>query len=328
MPSGARRGRHDAGEEHLPGRRRQGHRGRRSDRPPAPAAVHPRHRRRSLRPRPLAWRSGLSRSGASRDGGEDRPALCRSHRRPWATPRQAPLRPGDPYPRPGSTWGWPGRCRGLRRELGLDGGYAVGLVGSLILSERLGVSYGWDLVEALALTAPEVRALVVGDGSGLSALEARRGISASPSGCRFVGRVEPDARFCFRLRDGRRDLDPDQRRRRPGEDDRQAAAVPRLRAAGAGLRRRRSRPPARLARVDDPLPGPARPRLSGTAGRADRSLARRPGGGGDSPPHRRRNRTPSEFDPETMRGRLGELLAPRARRPTSAGCWSSATPPW
>src|ERR1700710_1629313 len=54
----------------------------------------------------------------------------------------------------------------LRQELGLDRAYVVGLVGSLVLSERLGVSYGWDLIEALVDTDPKGAALIVGDGNG------------------------------------------------------------------------------------------------------------------------------------------------------------------
>jgi GT2 family glycosyltransferase len=83
----------------------------------------------------------------------------------------------------------------LRRELGLEGGYVVGLLGSLILSRRLGVSYGWDLVEALAHTDPRVRALVVGDGSGRAVLEARAQELGVAERCRFVGAVGPE-RVC------------------------------------------------------------------------------------------------------------------------------------
>jgi glycosyltransferase involved in cell wall biosynthesis len=79
----------------------------------------------------------------------------------------------------------------LRGELGLDGGFVVGLVGSLILSPRLGVSYGWDLIEALARTKGRVLALVVGEGSGRAALEARARALGVEERCRFVGRVEP-----------------------------------------------------------------------------------------------------------------------------------------
>jgi hypothetical protein len=79
----------------------------------------------------------------------------------------------------------------LRGELGLDYGFVVGLVGSLILSPRLGVSYGWDLIEALARSDEQVFALVVGEGSGRGALEARARALGVDDRCRFVGRVEP-----------------------------------------------------------------------------------------------------------------------------------------
>lgn len=83
----------------------------------------------------------------------------------------------------------------LRRELGLEGSYVVGLLGSLILSQRLRVSYGWDLVEALAHTDPRVRALIVGDGSGRPVLEARARELGVAERCRFVGAVGPE-RVC------------------------------------------------------------------------------------------------------------------------------------
>ncbi len=80
----------------------------------------------------------------------------------------------------------------LRTELGLENAFAVGVVGSLIRSPRLGVSYGWDLIEALALTDPSVVALIVGDGSGREGLEARAGDLGVFERCRFVGRVGPE----------------------------------------------------------------------------------------------------------------------------------------
>lgn len=58
----------------------------------------------------------------------------------------------------------------LRRTLDLDGTFVVGVVGSLVFSPRLRISYGWDLIEALIYTDPEVIALIVGDGSGLEPL--------------------------------------------------------------------------------------------------------------------------------------------------------------
>jgi glycosyltransferase involved in cell wall biosynthesis len=80
----------------------------------------------------------------------------------------------------------------LRAELGLDGAFVAGLVGSLILSPRLGISYGWDLVEALAHTDQAMVALIVGDGSGLEALRERAAELGVADRCRFVGRVPSD----------------------------------------------------------------------------------------------------------------------------------------
>jgi glycosyltransferase involved in cell wall biosynthesis len=84
----------------------------------------------------------------------------------------------------------------MRRSLGLDeGSFVVGLVGSLIFSRRLRISYGWDLIEALPHTGPEVVALIVGDGSGLDALRRRAGELGVSKRCRFVGQV-PTERIC------------------------------------------------------------------------------------------------------------------------------------
>jgi glycosyltransferase involved in cell wall biosynthesis len=77
----------------------------------------------------------------------------------------------------------------LRKNLGLDDAFVVGLVGSLNFSRRRRISYGWDLIEALPQTAPEVAALIVGDGSGLEPLRRRARELAVSDRCRFVGRV-------------------------------------------------------------------------------------------------------------------------------------------
>lgn len=77
----------------------------------------------------------------------------------------------------------------LRRRLGLEEAFVVGLVGSLILSPRRRTSYGWDLIEALALTDDSVQALIVGDGSGLAPLRERAAALGVAERCRFVGRV-------------------------------------------------------------------------------------------------------------------------------------------
>ncbi len=80
----------------------------------------------------------------------------------------------------------------LRRTLDLDGAFVIGVVGSLIFSPRLRISYGWDLIEALSHTAPEVLALIVGDGSGLEPLQTRARELGVIDRCRFVGRVPTD----------------------------------------------------------------------------------------------------------------------------------------
>ncbi len=77
----------------------------------------------------------------------------------------------------------------LRAELGLEEAFVVGLVGSLILSPRHRISYGWDLIEALALTDASVHALIVGDGSGLEPLRQRAATLGVDARCRFAGRV-------------------------------------------------------------------------------------------------------------------------------------------
>lgn len=77
----------------------------------------------------------------------------------------------------------------LRRDLGLEDKFVVGLVGSLVLSRRHGTSYGWDLVEALPRLDPSVAALIVGDGTGLQSLQARATSLGVADRCRFVGAV-------------------------------------------------------------------------------------------------------------------------------------------
>lgn len=55
-----------------------------------------------------------------------------------------------------------------RESLGLDGAFVIGVLGSCVWSRRLGITYGWDLVEALALLRDlPVKGLLIGDGSGL-----------------------------------------------------------------------------------------------------------------------------------------------------------------
>ena len=48
----------------------------------------------------------------------------------------------------------------------------VGLIGSIVWSQRLGICYGWELIETIRLLRTEnVRGVVIGDGSGISYLK-------------------------------------------------------------------------------------------------------------------------------------------------------------
>lgn len=61
----------------------------------------------------------------------------------------------------------------LRDRLGLKGKLVVGMMGSLVHSPRLDITYGWDVIRALAqLGDLPVRGLIVGDGPGMGWLQA------------------------------------------------------------------------------------------------------------------------------------------------------------
>ena len=62
----------------------------------------------------------------------------------------------------------------LRGRLGLNGVLSVGVLGSLVWSERLQIGYGWDLIEALRLLRGEpVRGVLIGSGTALPILKRR-----------------------------------------------------------------------------------------------------------------------------------------------------------
>lgn len=77
-----------------------------------------------------------------------------------------------------------------KRRLGLEGAFVVGLMGSLVFSPKLGICYGWDLLQALAkLRDLNVRGLVIGDGPGRGWLEARARELGVTERVVFAGRV-------------------------------------------------------------------------------------------------------------------------------------------
>ena len=87
------------------------------------------------------------------------------------------------------------RDEALRARLGIGGGLCLGMIGTLRWSTRLGMSYGWDLVEAFGLIDPAlpVTGLVIGDGDGLAHLRARADELGVADRIRFVGSVPPGA---------------------------------------------------------------------------------------------------------------------------------------
>jgi glycosyltransferase involved in cell wall biosynthesis len=61
-----------------------------------------------------------------------------------------------------------------RSTLGLGEAFVVGVLGSCTWNPRLGIAYGWDLVESLALLRDQpVMGMLIGDGSGVAHLRRR-----------------------------------------------------------------------------------------------------------------------------------------------------------
>lgn len=84
----------------------------------------------------------------------------------------------------------PAEVKTLRQQLGLEGSFVVGLMGSLVYSRKLDICYGWDLVRALGeLRELPVQGLIIGDGPGrawLEQLAQRHGVADR---IKFVGRI-------------------------------------------------------------------------------------------------------------------------------------------
>jgi len=87
----------------------------------------------------------------------------------------------------------PVEATALKTELGLENNLVVGLVGTMIWSERHQMCYGWDIVEALGLLKDvPVKALLVGDGDGRPILENRAQELGIADRVVFTGRVPYD----------------------------------------------------------------------------------------------------------------------------------------
>jgi glycosyltransferase involved in cell wall biosynthesis len=78
----------------------------------------------------------------------------------------------------------------LRKQLGLNNHLVVGMIGTMIWSERHQMCYGWDIVEALGLLKDmPVKALLVGDGDGRPILENRAKQLGVDRRIVFTGRI-------------------------------------------------------------------------------------------------------------------------------------------
>jgi glycosyltransferase involved in cell wall biosynthesis len=81
----------------------------------------------------------------------------------------------------------------LRKQLDLEDAITVGIVGSSVWSERLGMCYGWDLVELLHLVDDErLHGIMIGDGSGIERLRERAEKLGVVHRLHFLGRVPFD----------------------------------------------------------------------------------------------------------------------------------------
>lgn len=84
----------------------------------------------------------------------------------------------------------PRSSEAVRRHLGVEGAFVVGLVGSLHWSRTREFCYGWELIEALAHVKDlPIVGVIVGEGSGLPRLKAHARARGVEDRVRFVGRV-------------------------------------------------------------------------------------------------------------------------------------------
>lgn len=88
---------------------------------------------------------------------------------------------------------YPRNADALRERLGLGGVMTIGLVGSSVWSSRLGICYGWDLVEVIhELRDLPVKGVLIGDGSGIEHLKKRAEELGLGERMVFVGRLPYD----------------------------------------------------------------------------------------------------------------------------------------
>jgi glycosyltransferase involved in cell wall biosynthesis len=78
----------------------------------------------------------------------------------------------------------------FRRQFGLDGVVAVGMLGSLIWNSRWQMCYGWDLIQAIRLLPDlPVKGVIIGDGTGLPFLKKQCADYGLEDRIVFLGRI-------------------------------------------------------------------------------------------------------------------------------------------
>ncbi len=81
----------------------------------------------------------------------------------------------------------------LRRSHGLEKALTVGVAGSIVWSDRHQICYGWDIIDALPILSDlPVKAIIVGDGTGLPHLKERARRHGVEDRVLFTGRVSHD----------------------------------------------------------------------------------------------------------------------------------------
>ncbi len=80
--------------------------------------------------------------------------------------------------------------KALKRKLGLEGSFVIGLIGSVTLGKRYNTCYGWDLIETYRyLSDLDCKGLIVGDGTGLPYLKRMAGEYGLQDRVIFLGNV-------------------------------------------------------------------------------------------------------------------------------------------
>ncbi|MEE2709766.1 MAG: glycosyltransferase [Gemmatimonadota bacterium] len=78
----------------------------------------------------------------------------------------------------------------LRQAHGLDGSLTIGVIGSIVWSDRYQMCYGWDVIETVRLLKDrDVKGVIVGDGNGLPHLKERAWTYGIEDRIFFAGRV-------------------------------------------------------------------------------------------------------------------------------------------